>query len=104
MISEEYRKRLAIQQMLSSKYIGFFRLCGKELQAKYRKANMAHENPDRDALIKEIIETYDYCLDNKQPPMSPKEKEHKKKLIRQCARKDWGKYYNDKNILHNMGK
>ena len=91
MISEEYRKRLAIDHILSSKHIGFYRLCGRELQLKYREANKTSNNPDREALLKEIIETYDYVLDTKQPPMELKEKKFKKKLIRAYAKKQWEK-------------
>ena len=89
MVSEERRKRLAIDHIISSKHIGFYRLCGRELQIKYREANMSHNNPDREALLKEIIETYDYVLDTKQPPMAIEEKKHKKKLIRAYAKKQW---------------
>ena len=91
MISEEYRKRLAIDHILSSKHIGFFRLCGRELQLKYREANKSCNNPDREALLKEMIEIYDHVLDTKQPPMADKEKKFKKKLIRAYAKKQWEK-------------
>ena len=88
-MTEEHRMRLAIDHILSSRHIGFYRLCGRELQVKYRAANLTKNNPDRKALLDEIIETYDYVLDTKQPPMALKEKKFKKKLIRAFARKNW---------------
>ena len=87
--SEEYRKRISIDKILASPRIGFFRLCGRELQLKYRAANRTSSNPNREALLKEIIDVYDSTLDNKQPPMDEKEKKFKKKLIRQYSRKKW---------------
>ena len=89
MVSEEHRKRLAIEHILSDPHIGFFRLCGRELQTKYRLANMTHQHPDRAALLQEIIDVYLKTLDNKQPPMAPKEKKHKTKLILKFANKQW---------------
>lgn len=56
---------------------------------KYRAANLTKNNPDRKALLEEIIKDYDYVLDTKQPPMALAEKTHKKKLIRAFAKKQW---------------
>lgn len=96
--SEERRLRLAIDHILSCKYIGFFRLCGRELQLKYRAANLTKNNPDRVALLNEIIDVYNKTLDNKQPPMAEKEKKAKKALILQYARKEWKERKNGNNI------
>ena len=87
MISEEFRKRKAINYILASRAVGFYRLCGKDLQKKYRTANMTHNNPDREALLQEIISIYEKAIDEKQPPMDEKEKKHKLKLIRKIANK-----------------
>ena len=89
MISEESRKRMAIQHILASKHIGFFRLCGKDLQKKYRKANNTYSNPNREQLLNEIIAVYKETLENKQPSMTYKEKSFKTKLIMRFARKQW---------------
>lgn len=91
MIGEEYRKRLAINNIVSSKYIGFYRLCGKDLQKKYRKANASYNNPNREELLNEIIEVYYKTLENKQPKMDDRELNYKKKLIMRYAKKHWGK-------------
>lgn len=90
MISEEYRLRIAIDKILSSKHIGFYRFCGRELQIKYRAANLTKNNPDRSALLKEIIDVYNKRLDEVEV-MGDKERKHKKKLILQYANKQWGK-------------
>ena len=87
--SEEHRKRLAIDHILSDTCVGFYRLCGKEIQFRYRIANLTRNNPDREALLNEIIDVYLKALDSKQPPMSEKEKKHKTKLIYKYAKKQW---------------
>lgn len=89
MISEEHRLRLAIDAILASQHIGFYRLCGKELQAKYRAANLTKNKPDRKALLEEIIAVYNKALDDKKPPMASREKRHKQKLILAYAKKNW---------------
>ena len=89
MISEESRKRMAIEHILASKHIGFYRLCGKELQKKYRKANNTCNNPNREMLLNEIISVYKETLDNKRPVMDVKEKKFKTKLIMHFAKKQW---------------
>ena len=102
--SEERRKRIAIERILADPHIGFFRLCGRELQIKYRLANLTRNNPDRDALLKEIIDVYLKTHDNKQPPMAEREKKHKTKLIYNFAKKQWEDRHNGKNNLHTLEK
>lgn len=87
-MNEEYRKRMAIDHILSSRHIGFFRLCGRDLQLKYREANLTYNNPDREALLNEIIDVYNKRLDE-MTNMTDNERKFKKKLIKKYATKEW---------------
>ena len=89
MMSEEYRKRLAIDKILSLRAVGFYRLVGKDAQRKYRHANLSKNNPDRAALLEEIIEVYEKAIEDKRPVMDSKEKKHKLKLIHHLATKKY---------------
>ncbi len=89
MIGEEYRKKLVINSILSSRYVGFYRLCGKEWQRKYRHENASYNNPNRAELLNEIIGVYYLALENKQPRMDEREMKFKKKLIIRYSKKQW---------------
>lgn len=89
MMSEDFRKRLAINKILSSRDVGFYRLVGKDAQRKYRSANMTYSDPDRAALLDEIIVVYTAAIENKVPAMDEKEKKHKLKLIKHLATKEY---------------
>lgn len=53
-----------INIIIESPYLGFWRVCGKDAQRKYRHLNRNDSDVDRDALLKEVVDVYFNGVDN----------------------------------------
>ena len=66
-----------INLLLESPHIAYWRICGKESQREFRALNRSDGDVDREALLKQIVDNYNKCLDA-MPNMTRAERRSKK--------------------------
>ncbi len=74
------KTRTVINTIIESPYLGFWRVCSKSEQKKYRKLNRKDSDVDRAALLHEVVTVYANGLD-KMACMPEKEVRAKKERV-----------------------